>query len=238
MDEQTAAFFMPPAEDTPGDAPPPVMMAPAPPEEDGYEFAGGPGDGGDEAALFAAPPSDDPFAAPPSNDPFAAPPSDGPAVASDGDVFFAGPSESTAAVMVLDDPSQPVVVGEEESALVEKEPSPMAKWNQEWQVTLKARKDEENQARAAMAEQAQKDMEEFQAQREIKRETKMSRNRAEEQSKLEAMEADLENDNSWQRVIKLVEFQQDTEDKADDITRMRDVMIVLKNDTEKALALA
>jgi hypothetical protein len=79
-------------------------------------------------------------------------------------------------------------------------------------------------------------MEEFTAQREAKREAKMAANRADEQAKLEAIEADLENDNSWQRVCKMVELSHDSESA--DVKRMRDVMILLKNDTDKAAILA
>lgn len=118
------------------------------------------------------------------------------------------------------------------------EPSPMTVWNNQWQVTLKERKDEENAAKAAAVEKAEAELSNFQAARETKRESRMARNRSDEQDKLEAIEADLENDNSWQRVVKMVELNQDAAEGAQDCARMRDVLIFLKNDVDRAAILA
>lgn len=118
------------------------------------------------------------------------------------------------------------------------EPSPMAAWNAEWQVTLRERKDEENDSKGAQIELAQTDLSTFQAGRETKRESKAAKNRADEQDKLEAIDADLENDNSWQRVVKMVELSHDSADGSADCGRMRDVLIFLKNDTDRAAILA
>ena len=115
--------------------------------------------------------------------------------------------------------------------------SAMAAFNLELQETLKLRKESENAAKAAAIAAAEEDLATIAAQRSTKREAKMSKNRSEEQSKLEAMEADLENDNSWQRVVKLVDLTQDSKDGAQDTKRMRDVFIVLKNDENKAAML-
>jgi hypothetical protein len=145
---------------------------------------------------------------------------------SDGDVF------SDAAPNVIDPMTEPEVETKPP------EESPMAKWNKEFQDVLKARKDEENEAKAAAVESAQKELEEFQAMREKKREARMAKNRSDEQQKLEDMEADLENDNSWQRVNKMVELQQDTVEGARDKKRIIDVLIKLKNDKEIATALS
>ena len=196
----------------------PIVM---PPPEEGFEFAGGEPVqevAGDDL-FFAGPPADNAAVlVPPPPEEYAPPPP------TDADPFGA-----------------PVLVGHESAPVVaeeEKEISPMAKWNQEWQVTLKERKDAENAARAKLSEQAGKDMEDFHAQRQVKKDTKMAKNRADEQQKLEAMEADLENDNSWQRVNKMVDFQQETVEEGMDVTRMRDVMLSLKNDPAKAEALS
>lgn len=118
------------------------------------------------------------------------------------------------------------------------EPSPMTVWNNQWQITLKDRKDEENAAKASAVEKAESELANFQAGREAKRETRMTRNRGDEQDKLEAIEADLENENSWQRVVKMVELNQDAADGAQDCGRMRDVLIFLKNDVDRAAILA
>jgi len=131
-------------------------------------------------------------------------------------------------------------VAEEEEASPEEnnELSPMAVWNNQWQITLKERKDEENEKKGAQVEKAEQQIADFQAQREKRREARISKNRAEEQEKLEAMEADLENDNSWQKVVKMVELNQDAAEKSKDCSRMRDVLILLKNDPDRAAILA
>merc|ERR1712125_82939 len=102
-------------------------------------------------------------------------------------------------------------------------------WNAEWQDILAARKDEENAKKAEMVEAARLSMELFNKDLETKREAKASKNREDEQAKLEAIEADLENDNSWQRVCKMVELSHDGSN-AEDTKRMRDVLILLKNE--------
>ena len=109
--------------------------------------------------------------------------------------------------------------------------SAMAKFNAEWQDTLAARKDEEEAAKVEMEAAAKTFMEEFQAKREAKRDAKLAKNREDEQAKLEDIEADLENDNNWQRVSKMVDLTQDgaVEDN-EDTKRMRDVFILLKNE--------
>ena len=99
------------------------------------------------------------------------------------------------------------------------------------------RKDEENAKKSELLEAARVALETFQKNRETKRETKMSKNREDEQAKLEAIEADLENDNSWQRVCKMVELQHEgTVQDVEDVKRMRDVMILLKNEPARAAA--
>lgn len=119
-----------------------------------------------------------------------------------------------------------------------REASPLSQWNDAWQVTLAERKEVENTTKATVIAASDTDRAEFQAMKEAKRESKMVKNRSEEQDKLEAMEADLENDNSWQRVNKLVELTQDNSDGTVDTTRMRDVLIFLKNDVDRAAILA
>jgi len=110
------------------------------------------------------------------------------------------------------------------------EASAMKKFNEEWQVTLNARKAEEDAAKAAMEEAARIAIEEFQTKNSMKRDAKMAKNREDEQAKLEDIEADLENDNSWQRVSKMVDLTQDGAEDGEDTKRMRDIFILLKNE--------
>ena len=122
--------------------------------------------------------------------------------------------------------------------LVNAEPTPMSKWNEEWQETLLSRKDEENSIKASAVEKAREDIAKFQEAREKRRESRMAKNRSDEQDKLEAIEADLENDNSWQRVVKMIELNQDSSDGAVDTGRMKDVLVLLKNEPARADALS
>lgn len=149
------------------------------------------------------------------------------------------PTETVMEPIILA-PGVEEVEEEEEEMVVENslQPSPMTVWNNQWQVILKERKDEENAAKAAAVENAEAELANFQAAREAKRESRMTRNRSDEQDKLEAIEADLENDNSWQRVVKMVELNQDAAEGAQDCGRMRDVLIFLKNDADRAAILA
>lgn len=159
-----------------------------------------------------------------------------------GEVNEAPDSADAPIIMGMDDPnSADGNVSTTEDAMmtvpVETEPTgptPMQKWNDEWQETLKARKEIENSRRAELVDAARVALEEYTAGREVKRQTKMTSNRQDEQAKLEAIEADLENDNSWQRVCKMIEFSHDSTHKAADIKRMRDILILLKNDPSRA----
>ena len=204
----------------------------------------------DEANIFAQPPADDTPAdigdepiilggeAPPVESEFESEFGIPPAQSEEqqpaylGDVNEAGGEEQPIVLGPSGSEETPIVVPEST------EPSPMQKWNEEWQETLKTRKDEENARKAQFLEEAKVAMEQFHSEREKKREAKMAKNREDEQAKLEAIEADLENDNSWQRVCKMIELSHDSTEKAQDVKRMRDVMIQLKNEPAKAEALS
>lgn len=201
----------------------------------------------DEDNFFAMPAGGDDFAQPQDNEGEApiilgAPTEDDAAFVGDVDQVGEEPQFEDNPVFLMPSGSGDLVEGgetpaEPESSALTTTPSAMQKWNEEWQETLKARKEEENSCKAEMVEQARADLEKFQAEREQKREARMSTNRTEEQEKLEAIEADLENDNSWQRVCKMVDMSHDNKTAAEDVKRMRDVMILLKNEPARATAL-
>jgi Clathrin light chain len=211
-----------------GDAP--IMLGEAPPGDGGDFYSSMPGEDVAPAAsfigdvnetdnAFAAPSDDDmdAFGSPP-DDAFAAPPSE------DAPIILGGPPPEVEDGDPEDEPAPVVPAG----------PSPMQMWNDEWQETLLVRKEEDNAKKAEYLEAARVALENFQKEREMKREAKMAKNREDEQAKLEAIEADLENDNSWQKVCKLVELSHDSTDKAEDVKRMRDALIYLKNDPARA----
>jgi Clathrin light chain len=219
MDDDDNFFSVEPPTDVPPDAGDvPIMLGEAPDA------------GGD---LFGAPIADD--GAPAfmgdfheTENAFAAPPDDGmDGYAADGMGAFASPPGG--AIILGEPPSVEDGEDEEATPAVSTGPSPMQIWNDEWQEALLVRKDEENAKKAEFLEAAKVALEKFQKEREMKREAKLSKNREDEQAKLEAIEADLENDNSWQKVCKLVELSHDSKDQAEDVKRMRDAMIFLKN---------
>lgn len=172
---------------------------------------------------FAGAPVDDAFASPPMEDEFAMPP------AEDAPIVLGPPIPEAAE----ESPDVLATVGGEDAApeqAVATVPSAMQKFNEEWQITLATRKEEEIAKKAEHIESARVALEEFQKERELKREAKMAKNREDEQAKLEAIEADLENDNSWQRVCKLVDLSHDSAESGEDTKRMRDIFILLKNE--------
>lgn len=200
----------------------------------------------EEDNYFAMPAGGDEYAQPEENEGEApiilgAPAEDDAAFVGDVDQVGEEPQFEDNAVFLMPSGSGDFTGGEEmpapESSALTTTPSAMHKWNEEWQETLKARKEEENARKAELVEQSRIDLETFRAEREQKREARMSTNRTEEQEKLEAIEADLENDNSWQRVCKLVDMSHDNKTAAEDVKRMRDVMILLKNEPARATAL-
>ena len=142
------------------------------------------------------------------------------------------------AVVVEDVLEEEVTMAATAPTSASNEISPMTAWNNGWQVTLKERKDAENALKAQHVQVAEESLSVFAVERESKREMRMQKNRADEQDKLEAIEADLENDNSWQMVVKMVELNQDNAEEAVDCARMRDVLIFMKNDTDRASILA
>lgn len=224
-------------------------------EEDVSYFAAPPSD---DAPIVLGPPSDDPFGGGGGDyADFSAPPGDftggdytggefavsddfarGGEFGSDDQAAYLGEVNDTPAdAPIILSPSDDIPA-EPEAVLEDTGPTPMQIWNEEWQALLIQRKDEENARKAELIEESRVAMLAFQAEREQRREAAMAKNREDEQSKLEAIEADLENDNSWQRVCKMIELSHDNSADAKDVKRMRDTLIFLKNDTVKAAALS
>mmetsp|Transcript_20360 Transcript_20360/g.37979 ORF Transcript_20360/g.37979 Transcript_20360/m.37979 type:complete len:167 (+) Transcript_20360:54-554(+) len=110
------------------------------------------------------------------------------------------------------------------------EVSPQQAFNSQWQQELASRKNAEETAKQTAITQASADLAKFTEERDATRESKMSKNRSEEQVKLEALEADLESTNPWERVVKLVDLQIDE----GEVGRMRGILIQLKNEGIKS----
>ena len=219
MDEQTADFFTPPEADDQYAA----FAAPPTGGDDGDAFY----DDESGAALFNPPPE---VGADSNNEPapiiLGAPAGD----------FEPATAPTGAGVENVEDDDEDDLPAPTTgfSSSSSGEPTPMQKWNDEWQQTLLVRKDDENTKKASDVETARAEIEAFQAEREKRREARMVKNRSEEQDKLEAIEADLENDNSWQKVVKMIELNQDSSEGAENTGRMRDVLVLLKNEPQRA----
>eukprot|EP00560_Eucampia_antarctica_P007646 CAMPEP_0197824404 /NCGR_PEP_ID=MMETSP1437-20131217/1654_1 /TAXON_ID=49252 ORGANISM="Eucampia antarctica, Strain CCMP1452" /NCGR_SAMPLE_ID=MMETSP1437 /ASSEMBLY_ACC=CAM_ASM_001096 /LENGTH=231 /DNA_ID=CAMNT_0043424021 /DNA_START=55 /DNA_END=750 /DNA_ORIENTATION=+ len=229
-DEQSSAFFAPMEDDPAMVSEEPILMAPAP---DMADFAAPPTiDAGYVGEIDAAA---EETAVQWTEDNGAILLGDAPMETPIEEQIFGttDPFETPSEAPLMTEDNLP-----EPEAAEPDETTPMAKWNQEWTVTLRERKDAENAAKGEHVNAAQAELERFQTEREVKRETKMTNNRSDEQEKLEAIEADLENDNSWQRVVKMVELNHDAAEGSLDVSRMKDVMIFLKNEPSRAIALA
>jgi len=156
---------------------------------------------------------------------------------------FAAPVDTdTTAPIILGEAPPPVFVDNPEDlpapVLEPEEPSPLSKWNEQWQVTLRERKEHENEVKAEQVNTARAETDAFLEERAVKLSSRQSSNRTAEEEKLRSMQEDLEQDNSWQRVVKMVELTQDSVEKSAEIKRMRDMLIFLKNDTERAVLLS
>mmetsp|Transcript_10200 Transcript_10200/g.13380 ORF Transcript_10200/g.13380 Transcript_10200/m.13380 type:complete len:205 (+) Transcript_10200:44-658(+) len=103
-------------------------------------------------------------------------------------------------------------------------------FNDQWEQELEQKKIEEDQKKMEMMEKAKQDLETFYQEKEKQTEARMSKNRNEEQVLLEQLEADLESDNSWERITKLVELQAEGGEGSVDVSRMRSLLIQLKNE--------
>jgi hypothetical protein len=217
MTDEDNIFAMPPSED-----------APPPPEEPVYENMPDYDEMPPEDAGFAAPPDQSEYML--SEDDYIGQVDETMILPGDDPIVLAPPDDN------LDEMAMSII-----SPMKEEEeptgPSPMQIWNEQWQETLLTRKDEENAKKAEFVESARLALEEFQNLADQKREAKMAKNRQDEQEKLEAIEAELETDNPWQRVCKMVDLSHDAADGSADVGRMRDVLITLKNDTAKAVEL-
>lgn len=186
----------------------------------------------DEPIILGAPTSYEPMYDAPAPTDYAAPPD------------FAAPVEAdNSAPIILGEAPPPVLVGDSPEDLPApvqepEEPSPLAKWNEQWQVTLRERKEHENEVKAEQVNTARSETDAFLEERAVKLTSRQSNNRTAEEEKLRSMQEDLEKDNSWQRVVKMVELTQDSVEKSAEIKRMRDMLIFLKNDTERAVLLS
>ncbi|CAM9534315.1 unnamed protein product [Chrysoparadoxa australica] len=106
----------------------------------------------------------------------------------------------------------------------------LTRFEAEWAVKLQEKAQKEEALRLEAIEAAKVDLETFTSERANQRETRQTSNRNAEQVFLEQLEADLESENPWERIVSLVDTQADQTEPFQDTQRMRTVFIQLKND--------
>lgn len=122
------------------------------------------------------------------------------------------------------------------AAMEEPESNRLTEWEQQWENDLQAKQAEQDAIGDDRKAKAKSELEQFYAEREKQREATQEKNRNEEQVLQEKLEADLESDNPWGRVVALVdiEVKSGVDSDAADMSRMRQIMVQMKNEPAKA----
>jgi hypothetical protein len=205
--------------------------------------------GGDEGAdPFAAPPeaaSDDPFGAPAAeeppagDDPFGggdaaeayAPMEDAGEPATGGDF----PTEEAAAepaAFPTEEPAAPALDAPVPEVLEIPEENKLTEWLANWKIELEAKNAEHDKATELVKQKAAEELANEKLQKEKQREATQIKNREEEHVMLEKLEADLDAENPWERVVALVDISKEVkEDDGSDVSRMRGILIQLKTES-------
>lgn len=88
---------------------------------------------------------------------------------------------------------------------------------------------------SAIKSKAAEDLSQWQVQRQTRLNSKKESNRSEEQVLLELLESEVEGGNPWERVTKLIDLStESTDSKKSDNSRMKKLLIQLKNEPIKA----
>jgi len=136
----------------------------------------------------------------------------------DGGMVFASVDEPAADMGAMDMPSP------------EHMSSALDAFHRKWQAELLAKDEAETSAKLAAVASARAELEKAETERQALREANMTKNRSEEQLLMEQIEADLEAENPWARIIKLVDLQTEHSESSNDVSRMRQIFIQLKNE--------
>lgn len=107
-----------------------------------------------------------------------------------------------------------------------------SEFNRKFQQTIDDRRANETDVERAHRAKATEDLQQWQLQRQTRLGAKKEKNRSEEQVLLESIESEVEASNSWDRVTKLVDLatEPSTDNKKADTTRMKKLLIQLKNE--------
>mmetsp|Transcript_37510 Transcript_37510/g.120343 ORF Transcript_37510/g.120343 Transcript_37510/m.120343 type:complete len:126 (+) Transcript_37510:33-410(+) len=94
---------------------------------------------------------------------------------------------------------------------------------------IRQREEKEQSVTAENLERAKTALADFDSERQTKLRDNMAKNREAEQRLMEQIASDVESDNPWDRIVSLVDLQTSTSDETLDVSRMRQVLIQLKN---------
>mmetsp|Transcript_42809 Transcript_42809/g.87496 ORF Transcript_42809/g.87496 Transcript_42809/m.87496 type:complete len:165 (+) Transcript_42809:75-569(+) len=124
-------------------------------------------------------------------------------------------------------PAAAVPVVEDEPAAVD---DTLAKFNAEWEAKLAEKREAEFEMQKAARANAEEERAAWNTQRDIRLKAKKDSNRSEEQVLQEALESEVENSKTWERVSKLIDAGESADGKGSDTSRMRKLFIQLKSE--------
>merc|ERR1712071_496425 len=112
-------------------------------------------------------------------------------------------------------------------SLPREEPEKILKWREDQKLRLEQKDEEEERKKQEMKEQASKELEEWYSQhKETIEKTRMSNRNAEKE--LACQSAEVESGQEWERIAKLCDFNPKASRNNKDVSRMRSIILQLK----------
>eukprot|EP00617_Octactis_speculum_P024708 CAMPEP_0185765330 /NCGR_PEP_ID=MMETSP1174-20130828/28806_1 /TAXON_ID=35687 /ORGANISM="Dictyocha speculum, Strain CCMP1381" /LENGTH=128 /DNA_ID=CAMNT_0028448393 /DNA_START=71 /DNA_END=457 /DNA_ORIENTATION=- len=108
--------------------------------------------------------------------------------------------------------------------------SKLEEFNAKWDLDLQEKDDKEKLEKETMEAKARQEHADWNAERELKRDGRSTANREEEQVLCEQIEGEIESENPWERVFKLVDLQKEHTDGRSDVNRMKGIFRKMKNE--------
>merc|ERR1711871_1508078 len=112
----------------------------------------------------------------------------------------------------------------------EEDDSKIREFNAQRRIALDEKQAKARDEQQKIREKAAADLKDMAAQRSKQKESRQTKNREAQQKYLEDLEISKETDNPWQRVAQLVDTaQQKAKDASSDTSRMRNILLQMKN---------
>lgn len=110
-------------------------------------------------------------------------------------------------------------------------------FNVKFNALIEERRAHEAEVERNVKSKASEDLSQWTTQRQVRLNAKKEKNRSEEQVLLESFESEVEGAKPWERVTKLIDLNLDvTETNKSDISRLKKLLIQLKNEPIKGAA--